>query len=287
MRIVWSSIVIVLMACSHPSQVSFVNTDRPNNVGGSQGLPGATAAHVDDPNGWSRELPGDDVVVEPEHPLADTKPERALVHIHGPDNMICSGVVLGPKLVATAQRCTKGEKKGVTTLAAPREYRVEVASSSLTWTNRQAKYVVKPECDWNELDMAVLVLADTAPALVTPLKVASAPGTGAKVQALGFGHCAGEPRNPKERSGVVRSIVSETIVIDVPLCKGDTGGPVLDGREGEVVGLISHRDDPEGSPLRTTTIARLDTTSARNLVAQAKLLGEGGEVSKVQAVSCK
>lgn len=289
MRIAWSSVAVavVLLACSHPSQVSFVNTERPNNVGASQGLPGAGAAHVADPNGWSQELPTDDDVIEPEHPLADTRQERALVHIHGPDGTVCSGVVLGPKLIATAQRCTRGEKKGVTTVAAPREYRVEVASSSLTWTNRQAKFVLKPECDWNELDVAVLVLAEAVPPLVAPLKVASAPGTGAKVSALGFGHCPGQPKNPKERVGVVRSVVSESIVIDVPLCKGDTGGPVMDGRDGEVVGLSSHRDDPEGSPLRTTTIARLDTTAARNLVAQAKLLGEGGDASKVQAVACK
>lgn len=287
MRIVWSSIGLLLLACSHPSQVSFVNTERPNNVNASQGLPGANAARLSDPNGWSQELPTDEDNIEPEHPLADTRQERALVHIHGPDNMICSGVVIGPRLVATAQRCTKGEKKGVTTVAAPREYRVEVASSSLTWTNRQAKFVVKPACDWNELDIAILVLSEPVPALVVPLKVASAPGTGAKVSALGFGHCPGEPKNQKERVGVVRSIVSESIVIDVPLCKGDTGGPIIDGRDGEVVGLSSHRDDPEGSPLRTSTIARLDTAWARNLFVQAKVLGDGADPSKVQAVACK
>lgn len=279
--------LLLAIACSHPSQVSFVNTERPNAQGGAQGLPGVNAARADDPNGWARELPGDEDFIEPERPAAGTAPERALVHIHGPDGMVCSGVVLGPKLVVTAQRCTKGDKKGVTTLAAPREYRVEIASSTLTWTNRSAKYLMKPECHWNELDMAVLVLSEPVPALVTPLKVASAPGTGGKVQALGFGHCPGQSRNQKDRIGTVRSLVSEAIVIDVPLCKGDTGGPVLDGADGEVVGLISHRDDPESSPLRTTTIARLDTSSARKLLAQARALGDGTEPSKVEPVACK
>jgi hypothetical protein len=67
--------------------------------------------------------------------------------------------------------------------------------------------------------------------------------------------------------GTVRNRDSEAIVIDVPLCKGDTGGAVvdgIDGIDGNIVGIISHRDDPEGSPLRTTTIARLDTGESRS-----------------------
>jgi len=278
-----------LMACSHPSQVSFVSNEQPTAAGAptGAGLPPRSAAHAEDPNGGMRELPSDDEAIEPERPAADTKQERALVHIHAPDGSVCSGVVLGARLVATAQQCVKGEGKGATLLPATREYRVEVASSTLTWTNRRVKLVVKPGCDWNELDLAVLVLDAEIPSLVKPLKIVSAPGTGAKVQALGFGHCAGEPRAQRDRVGVVRSRVSEAIVIDVPLCKGDTGGPVVDGTEGDVVGLISHRDDPEGSPLRTTTIARLDTIHARDLLAQAKGLADGGDPSKVTPLSCK
>jgi hypothetical protein len=87
--------------------------------------------------------------------------------------------------------------------------------------------------------------------------------------------------------GVVRSRVSEAVVIDVPLCKGDTGGPVVDGRDGDIIGVISHRDDPEGSPLRTTTIARLDTVHVRDLLAQAKELVDGTPNMKSEAVACR
>jgi hypothetical protein len=229
---------------------------------------------------------GEDDRIEPEHPAAETKQERALVHIHGPKDTVCSGVVLGLRIVATAQRCLRGIGKGATALGADREYRIEIASSTLTWTNRRAKYAVLPQCDEAELDVAILVLEEPVPALAIPLKVASAPNTGAHVQALGFGHCTGAAVM-KERTGTVRSRVSQAIVIDVPLCKGDVGGPVIDGRDGEVVGLISHRDDPEGSPLKTTTIARLDTTWARDLIAQSKLLAEGVETTQVQPVACR
>ncbi|MDF2696295.1 MAG: putative serine protease [Labilithrix sp.] len=267
------------------SRVSFVSNERPSGYAAAQGSPPPAAAHQENPNG-TVDL-GEDDFLEPEHPAADTKQERALVHIHGPKDVVCSGVVLGPRIVATAQRCLRGQGKGASSLGPDREYRVEVASSTLTWTNRRAKYAVLPQCDETELDIAILILEEAVPSLVVPLKVASAPNTGARVQALGFGHCAGSSATTKERTGTVRSRVSQAVIIDVPLCKGDVGGPVIDGRDGEVVGLISHRDDPEGSPLKTATIARLDTVWARDLIAQARLLSEGADSAKVQSVACR
>ena len=278
------TIAFGLVACAGPSQVSFVNNEQPISQGGAQGLPSPAAAHHENPNG-NPELPNDDVVVEPEHPAAGTKQERALVHIHGPHG-VCSGVLLGPRVVATAQRCLRGEPKGLKEIDPEREYRVEIASSTLTWTNRRAKWAALPDCKWHELDLGILVLSEPAP-WVEPLRIASAPGTGAKVQALGFGHCAGHKETIKERLGTVRNRDSEAVVIDVELCKGDTGGPVLEGIGGDVIGLISHRDDPEGSPLRTTTIARLDTNEARDLLGQAKQVADGTDASTLKGVACR
>lgn len=271
------------------SQVTFVSNERPSGYTAAQGALTPGAAHQENPNGAAPDL-GEDDFIEPEHPAADTKQERALVHIHGPkEKEVCSGVIVAPKLVATAQRCLRALGKGATALGGSpdREYRVEVASSTLTWTNRRAKYAVLPKCEETELDVAILVLEEPAPTFVVPLKIVSAPDTGAKVQALGFGRCAGVSSAMKERTGTVRSRVSQAVVIDIPLCKGDVGGPVIDGRDGEVIGLISRRDDPEGSPLKTTTIARIDTTWARDLLAQSKLLAEGADVAKLQGVGCR
>jgi hypothetical protein len=285
-RVVWACAVSAAVACSHPSQVSFVSNERPMAPGAQGGVPPPQAAHAENPNGIPGELPNDDEIVEPDRPAADSKQERALVHIHGPKGVVCSGVVLGPSIVATAQQCLKTEAKGAVVLSPSHEYRVEVASSTLTWTNRRAKYAVLPDCSWDQLDVALLVLAEPAP-WVQPLRVVSAPSTGAKVQALGFGHCAGETRSLKDRIGTVRSRVSEALVIDVPLCKGDAGGPVVDGRGGDVVGVISRRDDPEGSPLRTTTIARLDTIQVRALIKQADRLASGGDPKELSPVPCR
>lgn len=277
-------VVLIASACSHPSQVSFVSNEQPISHGGAQGLGTPSAAQAGNPNGGASELPNDDVESEPERPAADSKQERALVHIHGPEGLTCSGVMLGPRLVATAQRCVRGEAKGAKEISAAREYRVEIASSTLTWTNRRARWAVVPDCRWSELDIAILVLAEPAP-WVQPMKIASAPGPGAKVQALGFGHCAGQKEPFTNRIGTVRNRNSESVVIDVPLCKGDAGGPVVDGSD--IVGIISRRDDPEGSPLRTTTIARLDTANARDLIAQATKVADGTDASTLQSVACK
>ena len=120
-----------------------------------------------------------------------------------------------------------------------------------------------------------------------PLKITTAPNTGGKVQALGFGRCAGSPKASRDRVGEVKARDSQTVTIDVPLCKGDRGGPVVDGAGADIIGLVSHRDDPEGSPLRTATIARLDTVWARDLLNQAKSLADGGDASKTKAVACR
>jgi hypothetical protein len=273
-----------LLACGpRQSQITFVSNERPNGYTPQGGLPPA-AAHQENPNGGASPAVVEEEAVEPSGPVAETKEERALVHVHGPKDAVCSGVVVGPRLVATTQRCLRGQPKGVTSFGTAREYRVEIASSTLTWTNRTVKQAIVPHCDEPDLDIAILVLDEPAPPLVTPLRIASAPNTGAKVQALGYGRCKGN-KAFRERNGTVRSRDARAVVIDMPLCKGDIGGPVLDN--GDVIGLISRRDDPDGSPLRTTTIARLDTIWARDLFAQAKQLSEAPETAKLNGVTCK
>jgi hypothetical protein len=290
LRIVSACVVIgSIAACSHPSQVTFVSNERPTAQGAQGGVPAPGAAHAENPNGGNSapgELPNDDEIIEPDHPLADSKAERHVVHIHGPNERTCTGVMLGPSIVATAGRCVRNEAHGASAISGTHEYRVEIASSTLTWTNRRAKYAVLPACDYHELDVALLVLAEPAP-WVQGLRIVSAPNTGAKVEALGFGHCQGQGKKNRERHGIVRSRVSEAIVIDVPLCRGDAGGPVVDGAEGDIIGVISRRDDPEGSPLRTTTIARLDTVQVRDMLEQAKSLAGGADVTKMTAVACR
>jgi hypothetical protein len=231
------------------------------------------------------ELPSDEQIVEPDHPAVGTRQERALVHIHTPRG-VCSGVVVGPRLVLTAHQCVAQDARGPTAVPADKPHRVEVASSTLTWTNRQASHAVVPACEWEKLDVAVLVLKEPIE-WVQPLRVAMAPGPGGGVQALGFGRCPGETRGLSSRTGPVISSEPDAIVIDVPLCKGDVGGPVIERAQGDLVGVVSHQDDPDDSPRRTTTIVRFDTSVTRALFDQAAQIVKGDDPTKLAPVACE
>ena len=287
MRLAVVTLLGFVAACAEGQPpVTFVSNEQPNSQSGRASDLGIAAVHTH-PNGGHSALPNDEEIVEPDHPAVDGKSERALVHIHTPNKGTCSGVLLAPSIVATAATCLAGEPKGASALAPGREYRVEVASTTLTWTVRTAKFAVVPDCEQDQLDAAILVLSEPVP-WIDPPKVTSAPDSGTKIKALGFGRCGDQPKGifKATRAGSVSNRDDAAVVIDVPLCRGDVGGPVVDNSGGDVIGLISHREDPEGSPLRTTTITRLDTKYARRLVDQSKDLAKNGETGAFKEIHC-
>ena len=195
---------------------------------------------------------------------------------------VCSGVVVDPRLVVTAHQCVAPDGRGVV----PAEgVRVEISSSTLSWTERAVRDVIVPDCAWQTLDMAVLVLAEPV-AWVPEWKASSAPGPGGNVDALGFGNCSADPKPARQRSAAVLDSERDAFVMDVGMCKGDVGGPVFDVASGGVVGIVSHQDDPDGSPRHTTTATRLDAPVPRDLYAQAVAFVRDGKRPK-SGLSCK
>jgi Trypsin-like peptidase domain len=274
-------VVVALVGCG-ATQVKVVGAADPEYEQVERGgRPQAAHAHRD----TTIELPSDEQIVEPDHPAVGTPQERALVHIHTPKG-VCSGVLVGPRLILTAHQCVAQDARGPLVVPADKPHRVEVASSTLTWTNRSATHAVVPACGWEKLDVAVLVLKEAVD-WVQPLKVAMAPGPAGNVQALGFGRCAGESRGLSSRTGRVISSEPDALVIDIPLCKGDVGGPVIEGAQGDLVGVVSHQDDPDDSPRHTTTIVRFDTSIARALVAQAAAVAKGDDLKKLAPIACE
>jgi V8-like Glu-specific endopeptidase len=275
-----ATVALALVTGCGASQVKVLGAEDPEYKATQKPDPGARPhAHNDS----TIELPSDEQIVEPDHPAVGSTQERALVHIHAP-KAICSGVVIGPRLILTAHQCVAPEARAAQ--VAVGVHRVEVASSTFTWTNREASHVVVPACEWAKLDLAVIILKEPVE-WVKPLKVTSAPGPGGGVQALGFGKCVGETRGLHERTGAVLSSEPDAVIIDVPLCRGDVGGPVVERAAGDLVGVISHQDDPDGSPRRTTTIVRFDTTATRALVAQAAAILKGDDLAKLVPLACE
>lgn len=229
------------------------------------------------------ELPDDEQIVEPSQPAVGSTQERALVHVHTP-RATCSGVVIAPRIVVTAHQCV-GEANGVAAVTSAAKFYVEVATSTLTWTKREVKLSVTPGCSWEKLDLAALVLGENVE-WVQPLRVTTSPPPGPKMQALGFGRCSGESRALSHRVGELLRRESDALVVDLALCRGDVGGPVVEPGSGDVFAIISHQDDPDDTHRRTTTAVRLDTTPARALIAQAQALVANPE-AKLDAVACE
>lgn len=260
-------VATAMAACGGAPQLRVANYEDPRT--GSNPA-GAAHTHYDD----TMELDADSEVVEPEHPFVKTPQERAMVHLHTPKGP-CSGALVGPKLVLTAHQCVGNDLRGVVPVAEKdkESYRVELASSTMTWTARKVTHVVTADCDWGTFDAALLVL-DEAIGSTKPVDLATTPAPGAPMQALGFGRCRGDARPFGERTGQVVERETDAVVFDVGMCKGDVGGLVVDGA-GTAFGVVSHQDDPNGAERKTTTAFRLDTTVARHLFEAGNAIASG------------
>ena len=103
-RLVVSGVVVFAGGCGEAApRVGLVNQEQPVAAGAPVGLENSRDEHHQHSPG-GHDLPVDVESIEPAHPAAETKQERALVHIHGPNGVVCSGVVLGPRVVATGLR---------------------------------------------------------------------------------------------------------------------------------------------------------------------------------------
>ena len=274
----WATAGSLALVAACGGEIGLLGEDQQRTPAAEQLSPPKPHVHNDE----SIDLPNDAQIVEPSQPAVATVQERALVHVHTPTR-VCSGVIVAPRIVVTAHQCVDGV--GALAVAPSVEFYVEVATSTLTWTKRKVTFAVTPACGWHDVDVAALVMADAVPG-VQPLRVMTSPPPGDNMQALGFGHCQGETRGLSNRTGQLLRRDSDALVVDVALCRGDVGGPLVDPESADLYGLISHQDDPDDSPHRTSTIVRLDTVPARAIVAEAQTLVDTPDSTKLVPVAC-
>ncbi|HEY1959759.1 MAG TPA: serine protease [Polyangiaceae bacterium] len=265
------TLALVVLAGCGATQIGVANYEDPRTSD-------APHRHNDD----TITLPDDEAAVEPEHPMVQSVQERATAHVHTP-KAVCSGVVIGPKQVLTAHQCLR-DVSGVVAITDKDAWRVEIASTSLTWTARHVAFVVTPTCDWKTLDAAILVLDEPADWIV-PLKPATAPAPGATVQAMGFGRCKNEHRPSAQRTGAVVERQSDALEVEIGLCKGDVGGGLVD-TTGGLLAVVSHQDDPDNADRHTTTGFRIDTQPVRTLFATADTLAKTAAPKSAAAPAC-
>lgn len=205
--------------------------------------------------------------------------------------VVCSGVLLAPNLVLTARHCIADIMPGPVLCGrsplgrAIEAHRVTVSNEVVLseegdWYGVSQVFVPPEGSDTCGFDIALLLLDQNVPATVaTPAVPNLDQGVrrGDRFSALGYG-TLGSDAWPKVRTAIVDREVSCSgnqcgpIVADSEFmgiagpCRGDSGGPALDGGE-RVIGALSRGSDPCDTPIYVSVFAFRDFISEVAVVA--------------------
>lgn len=225
--------------------------------------------------------------------LALSGEEDFVVRIVAPATT-CSGTLIAEDLVLTAHHCVSVRDGAGRMLPAdldPEQLTVEFGSGHFPSAELGVKAVVSPGCGYaaGAGDLAILVLPKKLRGVryVQPA-LDHEPLVGDTVSHIGFGRCAlsDDGIYLKHRAaGVVNWISKTGFRVNVPLCPGDSGGPVMLHASRVLVGVVSAgaMDGSESSPDRVE-FARLDPF--RGLFANAARVAAGTPLSELPPVDC-
>jgi hypothetical protein len=225
--------------------------------------------------------------------LGLASPGDAVVRVVGPQ-MTCSGTLIAEDLVLTAHHCVvERTARGELTARslAPASIQVELGGDYLPWGNVGLSAILAPACGetGGRGDVAVLVLERKLVGMATIAIREAAPRAGEVVYAAGFGRCALSPEGIRRRereSGEIASVTKGVFEMQASVCPGDSGGPVLDPRTHEVVGVVSlsAMDYDEGTRGRSV-FTRVDEMP--KLVAYGRLVADGADPGDLPPLTCE
>ena len=236
-------------------------------------------------------LPADGRDAPPANPFALSLDDDYVVRVvAGP--VTCSGTLIEEDRVLTAHHCvSERNREGgfLTRDVRPNEVRVELGGDYLPWGEVGVRAIVTPPCGHaaGEGDIAILVLerrligvATLKPRLDQTIEVGEA------VDPVGFGRCALSAdgiRRQHRKGGSVDRLLDTRFRLDAAICPGDSGGPVLSRKTGEVVGVIS-ASVMDGSEATTgrSEFTRLDRW--RPIFSTAKLIAEGASPAELPPI---
>ncbi|HEX8794254.1 MAG TPA: S1 family peptidase [Polyangiaceae bacterium] len=225
-------------------------------------------------------------------PAALASPDDAVVRVVGPQ-MTCSGTLIDEDLVLTAHHCVveRDARGGFTPkLVASGAVQVELGGDFLPWGNVGLRAILAPSCGeaGGKGDIAVLVLERKLVGMATIGVTDEVPHAGEGVYPQGFGRCALSDEGIRRREregGTVMAVSPGTFEAQASICPGDSGGPVLDVRTHEVVGVVSlSAMDHDETTRARSVFARVD--QAPKLVAYARLVADGADPADMPDLSC-